>query len=87
MISRIVNELFSLLWWILLARIFMSWIPTINWNNQPFLFLRKFTDLFLEPFRRLIPPISGLDFSPIIALIFIQLVQVAIVRGLMNFGL
>ena len=51
---------------ILIARILLTWLPAINWYNQPFRFLAAVTDPVMEPFRRLIPPIGGIDFSPIL---------------------
>lgn len=56
----------------------MSWIPNIDWEQQPTKTIRLITDSYLDIFRRFIPPIGGLDFSPIIALIVLQLIQSAI---------
>lgn len=86
-ISRLVYLLFQLYWWIIIVRIFLTWIPTINWNAQPFVFLRAVVDPLLNPFRALIPSVGGLDFSPIIAIIFIQILQTAVVQLLMHLGL
>lgn len=86
-ISRIVNSIFQIYWWIIIVRIFLTWIPTINWNAQPCKFIKDVVDPLLNPFRALIPSIGGLDFSPIIAIIFIQIVQSAVVQLLMHFGL
>ena len=43
----------------------MSWLPSINWDAQPMKAIRIFTDAYLDIFRRFVPPIGGLDFSPI----------------------
>ncbi len=61
--------------WILFARILLSWFPAVDWYKQPFKLLRDMTDPILEPFRRLIPAIGGIDFSPIVLFIVIQLLQ------------
>ena len=53
----------------------MSWIPNINWEQQPVKFIREITDTYLEIFRRIISPLGGLDFSPIIAIIVLQIIQ------------
>lgn len=86
-IASLVNSIFQLYWWIIIVRIFLTWIPTINWESQPFKFLRAVVDPVLNPFRALIPSIGGLDFSPIIAIIFIQIVQSAVVQLLLHLGL
>lgn len=57
---------------ILFIRILMSWIqPRANWYKQPYKFLYDVTEPVMEPFRRLIPPIGGLDLSPILLFLLI----------------
>ena len=60
---------------LIVLRIFMSWLPNINWEAQPVKFVRIITDAYLDIFRRFIPPFGGLDFSPIVALLFLNLLQ------------
>ncbi|MEM0951089.1 MAG: YggT family protein [Cyanobacteria bacterium P01_H01_bin.74] len=60
---------------VLLARILLTWLPSINWYNQPFQFLRDVTDPVMDPFRRLIPPLGGLDLSPILLFIVLNILQ------------
>ena len=86
-ISQLINSLFNIYWWLIIVRIFLTWVPSIRWENQPFNTLRKLVDPLLAPFRSLIPSIGGLDISPIVALLFLQFVQVAIVKLFMSFGL
>ena len=45
--------------------------------------LSRFTDPILDPFRRIIPPMGGLDLSPIAALLLIGWVNNYIVRGVL----
>ncbi|AHB89571.1 integral membrane protein associated with nucleod distribution YlmG [Thermosynechococcus sp. NK55a] len=59
---------------ILLIRVLLSWFPNINWYNSPFSILSQLTDPYLNIFRGLIPPIGGLDFSPIIAFFLLQFI-------------
>ena len=49
----------------MLIKVLLSWFPNINWFKEPFHSLRKFTDIFFEPFRKIIPPVGMIDFSPI----------------------
>ena len=60
---------------LIVLRIFMSWIPQIDWEQQPMKFIREVTDSYLYLFSRFIPPLGGLDFSPIIAIIVLQILQ------------
>ncbi|MBG1267656.1 YggT family protein [Nostoc sp. WHI] len=59
---------------LLLIRVLLTWFPTINWYNQPFAALSQITDPYLNLFRRIIPPLGGIDFSPMLAIILLQIV-------------
>ena len=88
MLTRIVNQLFYFYYILLILRIFLTWIPNIDWNAQPFRFISGITDPFLNIFRGVIPPIGGaLDISPIIAILLLQLVQGLLVGILAGAGL
>lgn len=60
---------------ILVARILLTWLPSINWYNQPFKFLRDITDPVMAPFSRLIPAVGGIDFSPILLFFVLDLLE------------
>jgi YggT family protein len=63
---------------LLFIRILLSWFPNINWFDPPFSIVSQLTDPYLNIFRSIIPPLGGLDFSPILALLLLQVVQSAI---------
>lgn len=79
-----INNIFNLYFFLIILRIFLSWIPSIRWENQPWNTLREVTDIYLNLFRRWIPPLGNLDFSPIVALIVLQAVQNVIIYALVN---
>ena len=81
-----VAKLFDLVWLLLVLRILLSWFPNIDWWKQPFKFLYTATEPIFAPFRKLIPPISGLDISPIVAFLFIQILQGFVLRVIYNFS-
>ena len=88
MISRAVNLVFYFYYILIILRIFLTWIPNVDWYQQPFAWLRSITDPFLNIFRGIIPPIGGvLDISPIIAIVLLQIMQGLVVGMLVNFGL
>lgn len=87
MISRAVSTLFYFYYLLIIIRIFLIWIPSIDWGSQPFEGIRSVTDPFLNIFRGIIPPIGMLDISPIVAIILLQLLQGLIVGLLNNLGL
>ena len=80
-----INNVFNLFFFLIILRIFLSWIPSLNWSAQPWQTLREVCDAYLNIFRKFIPPFNGLDFSPIIALLVLQLVQNVIVFTLARF--
>lgn len=77
--AKIVNNIFYLYFLLIIVRIFLTWIPSINWDQQPIKAVREVTDLWLNLFRALIPPAGGIDFSPIIAIIVLQILQTIVV--------
>lgn len=88
MVSRVVSQLFYFYYLLIIVRIFLSWIQTIDWEQQPFRWMRSSTDPFLNIFRGIIPPIGGvLDISPIIAIVLLQILQAVIVGLLVDLGL
>lgn len=88
MITKIINQLFYFYYILIIIRIFLTWIPSINMDQQPFSWLRSICDPFLNIFRGIIPPIGGmLDISPIIAIILLQILQGLIVGMLSGLGI
>lgn len=87
-ISRLVNLLFYFYYILIIIRIFLTWIPNIDWEQQPYEWVRSVTDPFLNIFRGIIPPIGGmLDISPIIAILLLQILQGVICGFLSGLGL
>lgn len=56
------------------VRILLTWFPTVNWMNQITSFLSPITDPYLNIFRSFIPPVGGMDLSPILAILVLQIV-------------
>ncbi len=77
-IVKIVDNIFYFYFLLIILRIFLTWIPSIDWHQQPIKSIREVTDMYLNVFRRFIPPVGGLDFSPIIAIIVLQIIQVVV---------
>lgn len=60
---------------LIFIRILLSWFPNVNWYDPPFSILSQLTDPYLNVFRSIIPPIGGMDFSPLLAIILLNVVQ------------
>ena len=72
----------NLVWWVFLIMIIMSWLISFNVINTRNQFvanvwrvLNQITDPILRPIRRVVPPMGGLDLSPIIVFIIIFFLQ------------
>jgi YggT family protein len=63
---------------LILIRVLLSWFPNVSWYNPPFSTLSQLTDPYLNIFRSIIPPLGGIDFSPMLAIILLQVVAGAI---------
>ncbi len=59
---------------LIFVRILLTWFPTVEWMNQIASFLSPITDPYLNVFRSFIPPLGGMDLSPILAIIVLQVV-------------
>lgn len=57
---------------VLLARVLLSWFPTIDRSNPIIQFVYDITEPVLRPIRNMLPPTAGFDFSPLIVFLIIQ---------------
>lgn len=71
MIFQIINLVFNILYVLILGRIIVSWVRVDPYHPTwgPIVrFLFEATEPFLAPIRRLLPPMGGLDLSPLVLL-------------------
>ncbi len=78
-IGCVLRYLVAVYEFILFARIIFSWV-TMAWTPPPSVtpvirLLYDVTEPVMAPFRRLIPPIGGMDLSPILLFILLSIVQ------------
>lgn len=62
----IVGPLLSIYTLLFLFRIILTWYPEIDLKKFPFVIAAVPTEPFLVPVRKLVPPIGGVDISPVI---------------------
>jgi YggT family protein len=79
----LVNTILSILTWSIILSAIISWLfafDVINrrnrFVNQVADFLDRITAPLLEPFRRIIPPLGGIDISPIVVLLLINFARI-----------
>ncbi|HUP66885.1 MAG TPA: YggT family protein [Sphingomicrobium sp.] len=78
----IANLLLSILTWIIIGQVILSWLLAFNVLNTSSQGVRTFANALdritaplYRPIRRLLPDFGGLDFSPLVVLILIQVIQ------------
>lgn len=75
----VVALLVQLYFFALLAMIILSWVAQGN-RHPAILLLYQITEPVMAPVRKLLPPMGGLDFSPILVFILINIAQIIIQR-------
>lgn len=89
-VSAVVAMLFQLYSLTLLARIILSWVQAvvhIDPYNPVVRFIYDMTEPVMRPFRQILPPIGGLDLSPILLFMLLNWVANMLVSTLRGLGL
>ena len=59
---------------VIIARVILSWVK-LSPSNPIAIIIYGISEPMLKPVRRLLPNTGGLDFSPIVAIILIMVIQ------------
>ena len=73
----LVGLLVNIYFFALLAMIILSWIAPGSSNPAIYL-LYQITEPVMAPFRKMLPSMGGMDFSPILVFILINVIQIAL---------
>ena len=78
----IANLLLDILFWIIIIQVILSWLLAFNVLNihsggvRAFVVaLDRITAPLYRPIRRMLPDFGGIDFSPLVILILIQVIK------------
>lgn len=83
-IVQLVDLVFEVLVWMIIIRCVLSFVKHNPY--QPVIrFVYDVTEWVMAPFRRIIPSAGGIDFSPIIAVLAVELVRRIVIRLLLLF--
>jgi len=75
-IGIVIKEIFKMIFWVLILQAILSWVSQ---GRSPIEYvMRQLTEPLLAPIRRFIPPMGGLDFSVLVALIALQFLQMLV---------
>jgi YggT family protein len=79
---QIAIMLLSVLWWIIIVQAILSWLIAFNVLNTSSNGVRAFvqaldrlTAPLYRPIRRFLPDMGGIDFSPLVVLLLIMVLQ------------
>lgn len=73
----VVYFIINIYWYAIIASIIMSFVMLFSGNMNPhpiLLLVWQLTDPVMAPFRKIIPPMGGLDFSPIFVFILLRFI-------------
>lgn len=79
---NIANLLLNVLVWIIIIQVILSWLFAFNVLNSNSQGVRAFvraldriTDPLYRPIRKILPDFGGIDFSPLVLILLIKIVQ------------
>ena len=73
----VIGLLINIYFFALLAMIILSWVAPGS-NHPAIYLLYQITEPVMAPFRKALPPMGGMDFSPILVFILINVIQIAL---------
>jgi YggT family protein len=92
-VIALINLLLDFYWWVVVIAVIVSWLIAFNvintYNNFVRSLLRALEALTEPVFRRvrkIVPPMGGLDFSPLIVLVVIWFLQYSLFWASNRFG-
>ena len=74
-----VRLLITVVWFLLIARVVLSWTNPMG-GGGVVAFIYQAAEPILAPIRRVLPPTSGIDWSPLVAMLLLGVVLRIVVR-------
>jgi len=79
-VTQVLYSFLSIYQLLLIVRILLTWFQGMEWASQVASFLSPVTDPYLNVFRSFIPPLGGIDLSPILAFFALSIIQGILVQ-------
>ena len=73
--DQLIGAVGMFLYLVILARVILSWFPNVSYKNPIVQFVYAVTEPILSPIRRVLPKTGLFDFTPMVAIIVIFIVQ------------
>lgn len=80
-LTELISSIINVFIYSIFATVIISWINPGAYNPVVSL-LNKVTEPVMKPFQRLIPPMGGMDLSPIVALLALQVIKMLLLPPL-----
>lgn len=71
----LVHQVVLLLSLLVVVRVVLSWVPSVDYGQPLIMLIVRITDPVLQPVRRVLPPMGGLDLSPVVAILLLNLAE------------
>lgn len=81
--GNVLKLIIDIFFYAILLQAILSWIQPYSPISYT---LNQLTAPMLQPIQRVMPPISGIDISPLFALILLQFLSILLVNSLFQFG-
>jgi len=85
---QILMLLLDVLWFFIIAHVIMSWLINFQVLNlhqqfvaQVWHMLNRILEPIYQPIRRILPPMSGIDLAPLVALIGVYAIRIVLVNN------
>lgn len=79
----LVSDVAQVLALLIIVRAVLTWIPSVDYGHPVIRAIIRITDPVLLPIRRVVPPLGGIDVTPIAALLLIEIARNLLVRILL----
>jgi YggT family protein len=76
----LVSDVAQLLALLIIVRALLTWIPSVDYGHPVIRAIVRVTDPVLLPIRRFVPPLGGIDVTPIAALLLIQVARYLLIN-------
>ena len=78
---NVINSCFRILFYSVIGSVILSWVAP--GNNHPMLqIVEEMSGAVLNPIRKYVPPMGGLDFTPIIGLMLLNFINTLLIQVL-----
>lgn len=80
LLITLISDAAQVLALLIIVRALLTWIPSVDYGHPVLRAIVRVTDPILLPIRRVVPPLGGVDVTPIAALLLIQVARYLLIN-------